>query len=113
MRDSLVGLLALAAALAAAPAAGCGRDAAQTPPAPAPGSPPPAAQAELPELTVADVAGRIARGERLAVYDVNGREKYEAGHVPGARWASSRSLQASDLPPDRSTPLVFYCANEH
>ena len=91
-------------------AIGCG-DRTPATPATQPGAP--AAETPLAELTVADVAARIARGERMTVVDVNNAEKYAAGHVPGAIHMQSRPIRADALPSDRSTPLVFYCANEH
>lgn len=65
------------------------------------------------DMSVEDVAGRLARGEPLAVIDVNRRSHYETGHIPGARWMVHNRVQATDLPADRNTPLVFYCYNEH
>ncbi len=70
-------------------------------------------EVELPAMTVAQVADTLARGERLAVFDVNNRARYERGHVPGARWVSLSAMQPGELPADHATPLVFYCANEH
>ena len=104
-RSLLVASLLLAGALAGT-ALGCGD---RTPSAPS-GSETP--EAPLAELTVADVAGRIARGERLVVVDVNNAEKYAAGHVPGALRMNSRAIDAAALPRDRNTPLVVYCWNE-
>jgi hypothetical protein len=73
----------------------------------------PAAEVQLPELTVQQVADKIAHHENVAVFDANNRPRYERGHVPGARWVAFASVQATDLPPDHYTQLVFYCANEH
>src|SRR4051794_27170083 len=71
------------------------------------------AEAALPELTVQQVADKLARHENVAVYDANNRGRYERGHVPGARWVAFASVQPTDLPADHATQLVFYCANEH
>ena len=54
-------------------------------------------------------AGKI----KLAIFDNNEREHFDKGHIPGARWVAFDKVQASDLPADKDTELVFYCANEH
>jgi hypothetical protein len=69
--------------------------------------------AELPAMSVDDLAGRIERHERIGVFDANNRTRYETGHIPGAVWVAFNDLHASDLPQDHGTALVFYCANEH
>lgn len=65
----------------------------------------------LPEVSVDQLAGMLERRENVAVYDANRRERYEQGHVPGARWVAHDGVNAEVLPTDRSTHLVFYCAN--
>jgi rhodanese-related sulfurtransferase len=63
-----------------------------------------------PELSVADVAKALSE-KRATVVDANGaetREKY--GVVPGALLLSDhRSYALTELPTDKSKPLVFYC----
>jgi rhodanese-related sulfurtransferase len=54
-------------------------------------------------------AGKI----KLAVFDNNHRERFDKSHIPGATWVQFDKIQASDLPADKDTLLVFYCANEH
>ena len=71
-----------------------------------------ASEAALPELTVDALSAMIDRGETVAVFDANGRERYEQGHMPGARYVGHDAITAENLPPDHSTPLVFYCYNE-
>lgn len=71
-----------------------------------------AAEAALPRLSVDDVMARIERHETIAIYDNNSQERYQQGHVPGARWVAYRNVAATDLPPDNATPLVFYCGSE-
>lgn len=62
-------------------------------------------------LTVDEVAAGIApdAATRLAVYDANDRETFDAGHVPGATWVHYDSVTAADLPSDTAAPVVFYC----
>lgn len=73
----------------------------------------PTAEREIPGMTVDELAGMIDRHEAVAVYDANGRERYERGHIPGARYVGHDEVTAAMLPPDRATRLVFYCYNEH
>ena len=54
-------------------------------------------------------AGKI----KLAVFDNNEHERFDKGHIPGATWVKFDAVKASDLPSDKETTLVFYCANEH
>lgn len=65
-------------------------------------------------ISVDQVAARLdAHDAHLAVFDANGRDTYDEHHVPGATWVHYDSVTADTLPADRSTSLVFYCANEH
>ncbi len=77
--------------------------------APVPSTPAATApEAPLRELSVAEVAQRVDQHDpTVMVYDVNGRPRYEQGHVPGARWADGHNLTVADLPQDRSKLLVF------
>ena len=73
------------------------------------------AEAEpIPVLSVADVASGVEAGELVPV-DANGAStRREHGTLPGARLlTSSGSYDLAELPEDKSTALVFYCANEH
>lgn len=72
-----------------------------------------AGERELPGMTVDELAGMLDRREAVAVFDANGRERYERGHIPGARYVGHDEVTAAVLPPDRGTRLVFYCYNEH
>jgi 3-mercaptopyruvate sulfurtransferase SseA len=69
------------------------------------------------ELTVEQLQAKMdeAKAGKLAltIYDNNSKERWEGGHIPGARWVDYKNVQASDLPADKSATLVFYCANEH
>ena len=67
----------------------------------------------LKELTVDQVAARIALNDgQTVLYDCNGKDRYDKGHVPGARWVQYDAVTAADLPADEGTMLVFYCASE-
>jgi len=67
-------------------------------------------------LTVEDVQAKIAdaKAGKAAVYifDNNGKERFEKGHVPGAKWVKPDAVNASVLPADKQATLVFYCGNE-
>jgi rhodanese-related sulfurtransferase len=64
---------------------------------------------ELESKMTAAKAGQL----KLAVFDNNQREVFDKGHIPTAKWVAFDKVQASDLPADKDTTLVFYCANEH
>ena len=66
----------------------------------------------LPEMTVEEVEAAIAKPGSLYVYDVNPKDVYDEGHVPGAKWISKKPT-ADQFPADKAAKLVFYCANEH
>lgn len=70
------------------------------------------AKAQLPTLTVDEVDHKLAAGECTPV-DANGTEtRKKMGVVPGAvLLTDSESFQVSELPADKTKPLVFYCAN--
>jgi len=61
-------------------------------------------------VSVPDVA-RFVEDKSAAIYDANGaetRQKY--GVVPGAVLLSNhKEYPLSELPPEKSKPLVFYC----
>lgn len=68
------------------------------------------------QLTVDAVASKMdeAKNGKLALflYDANAKTRYEAGHLPGAKWIGS-DLDPKLLPADKDATLVFYCSNEH
>jgi 3-mercaptopyruvate sulfurtransferase SseA len=70
------------------------------------------AETALRELTVPDLAARIARHDTVTVIDNNSRARYEEGHIPGARWVQFDHVAATDLPADHASALVFYCHSE-
>lgn len=104
-------LTALALALGCASSSNTAATAQTTAPTTAAASASGAQEAALPEVSVDQLAGMLERRENVAVYDANRRERYEQGHVPGARWVAHDGVTAEVLPSDRGTHLVFYCAN--
>ena len=71
------------------------------------------AQPSFAQITVDEVASAITAADgRVAVFDANSRETFDEHHVPGATWVDYDAVTAEQLPADRSTQLVFYCANE-
>lgn len=74
-----------------------------------------AAQPRFKPIHVADLAAALKSAKPPVVYDVNVESTREhVGVIPGARLLSSSSKYdvARELPADKKTPLVFYCANE-
>src|SRR5580698_7084433 len=68
---------------------------------------------DLRKLTVKQVEERVdAHDGKLAIYDCNSKEQFGAAHLPGARWVDHLTVTAADLPPDKTTTLIFYCFNE-
>ena len=63
-------------------------------------------------LTVDQVADLIAKKD-ADIYDNNGKDDWQKGHVPTAKWVQFNDVKASDLPQDHARKLVFYCANPH
>jgi len=72
----------------------------------------PAKPAELSRLSIQQVSELLDKRGKVRVFDNNGPERYAAGHLPGAIWLRYDSIEAANLPPDKSVTLVFYCANE-
>jgi rhodanese-related sulfurtransferase len=64
----------------------------------------------LPTVSPEEVL-RLVRAGRAHVIDVNALGSWQAAHVPGATHLDPTSFAASELPPDPSTLLVFYCSN--
>lgn len=65
--------------------------------------------ADLPELTVAEVAARLGQAG-FHVFDNNGAGRYRRSHVPGAVHLNAYGYEPGALPADRAATLVFYCA---
>jgi len=69
--------------------------------------------ANLKSLTIDEVSQRIAVNDgKTFVYDNNDKDRYDKGHVPGAKWVKFDNVTAADLPADKGATLIFYCANE-
>ena len=64
------------------------------------------------DLTVDQVSDLIAKHE-ADVFDNNGQDDWQQGHVPSAKWVQFNGVKESDLPKDHGRKLVFYCANSH
>lgn len=68
-------------------------------------------------LTIEELEAKMKAREagqlKLAIIDNNVRERFDKGHIPGARWVKFDKVSAADLPADKETALVFYCSNEH
>ena len=70
-----------------------------------------AAEPQLPAMTPDQVEAALAAKEVVAV-DCNGdRTRKKHGVLPGAILTSDEDYPASELPADKSTKLVFYCAD--
>jgi rhodanese-related sulfurtransferase len=72
-----------------------------------------AAQSATPlqQWTTDQVAEQIGRPGGAKLFDANPREFYDEHHLPTATWVPYDGVTAEVLPADRSTQLVFYCAN--
>jgi hypothetical protein len=68
-------------------------------------------------LTIEQLEAKMADAKAgkgaLFIYDNNHKERFDQGHIPGAKFVEYDKVQASDLPQDKEATLVFYCANEH
>lgn len=69
------------------------------------------AKTRIRETTVAEVMGRLQRGESLHLVDVREESEWARGHLPGAVHLSKgiieRDIEARF--PDPATPLILYC----
>lgn len=70
------------------------------------------AKAVIQEVTIQDVKEVLDRGQKPVLLDVRGREEYEAGHLIGAVHVPRGLLEldAERAVPDKSRPVVVYCA---
>ena len=66
------------------------------------------AEGDLPPLTIEQVSDMVAK-KTIAVYDVNGDDRYKKGHVPTAKHVSLADLKPTDLSGDKEQAIVFYC----
>jgi adenylyltransferase/sulfurtransferase len=71
------------------------------------------ARAAVPERSVDEVKAELDRdGQRPLLVDVREREEFREGHLPGALSLPRGFLEmrAEELLPDRTAPIVAYCA---
>lgn len=70
-----------------------------------------AAKGDIPEVDVQEANNRIQR-ERPHVIDVREKQEWDEGHLPGATHVPRGylELRIESAVPDRSTPLILYCA---
>jgi rhodanese-related sulfurtransferase len=70
------------------------------------------AETKLPTVTVDELDAQLATSAVQPV-DANGQQtRAKMGVIPGAvLLTDSEEFQPSELPADKSKPLVFYCAN--
>src|SRR6266545_6754247 len=69
------------------------------------------ARSRVTECTVADVKGRIDRGEKFHLVDVREESEWAAGHLPRAEHLGKGIIER-DIEtkiPDTAAPIVLYC----
>jgi hypothetical protein len=64
---------------------------------------------DIPALSVDDVAARLGQPD-FFVFDNNGAGRYRRSHVPTAKLVNAYTFAASEMPPDKTATLVFYCS---
>ncbi|MFT3776627.1 MAG: rhodanese-like domain-containing protein [Minicystis sp.] len=68
-------------------------------------------------MTIEELEAKMAAAKagqaKLAIFDNNQHERFDKSHIAGAKWVKFDKIEARDLPADKDTTLVFYCANEH
>lgn len=69
------------------------------------------AKENIRELTPAQVAQKIERGDNFVLIDVRENDEFRAGHLPDARGIGRGVLEyhIADEVPDTSAPIVLYC----
>ena len=63
---------------------------------------------------IGEIDAREAQEREGALYvDVRERDEWDEGHIPGAVWVPRGNLESriENAVPDRSTPIVLYCAS--
>lgn len=55
--------------------------------------------------------GNLLPQRRAVIIDVNSTSRWALAHVPGARNLDPVHFDASELPDEKYTELVFYCSN--
>lgn len=64
----------------------------------------------LKSVSPTDLAA-LVRERAVTIIDVNSPQRWQEGHVPGARNLDPHTYASDALPPDVASPLVFYCSN--
>jgi Rhodanese-like domain len=68
-------------------------------------------------MTIDELEAKMAAAKagqaKLAIFDNNQHDRFDKGHIPGAKWVKFSEYTASEMPADKDTTLVFYCSNEH
>jgi rhodanese-related sulfurtransferase len=69
------------------------------------------ARERIEEVSIEQVRGRLARGDRFALVDVREDHEWAKGHLPGARHLGRGILErdVERLYPDLEAELVLYC----
>jgi rhodanese-related sulfurtransferase len=67
--------------------------------------------AQIPVISAKDVRGWMTGKQKVVLIDARTPDEYREGHIPGAIniYAEKVKEQASRLPKDKSTPIIFYC----
>ena len=70
-----------------------------------------AVRVNIRQCTVADVQARIARGEKLLLFDVREDHEWSNGHVPGAKHLAKGIIERDieSVVPDADSEIVLYC----
>jgi len=63
------------------------------------------------EVSIDDVAARLARGDRFELLDVREASEYAAGHLPGAQHLGKGVIERDieKAVPETGADLVLYC----
>jgi hydroxyacylglutathione hydrolase len=69
--------------------------------------------ASIPQLTVQELAERLANGDRLTVLDVRNASEWAAGHIEGAIHIPLGDLAQRLAEISRDGPLAVHCAHAH
>lgn len=69
------------------------------------------AASAFPDISLADLKKAIADKD-VTLLDVNGTEKYDKGHIPGAiDYTAVKADLATKLPADKDALIVAYCGS--
>ncbi|MXY95450.1 MAG: molybdopterin-synthase adenylyltransferase MoeB [Caldilineaceae bacterium SB0670_bin_27] len=70
------------------------------------------ARSEVQEITVNEMKNRVDSGDEMTLIDIRERDEWVQGHIPDASFLprGHLELQIEQHQPDRSQPVVIYCA---